>query len=225
MLNYTPAKLNDTLFSNLQNNTRDDTDALKKLSSRNTDVKTFLNEIKGADRESYVRSIATSLRDTALPSWGKTLAEHPGDFPQLMYLEFGDIVDGAVDTASYGIVGLLPTGNETPPLFEDPGFDYDFYHDIEADHGFDLYYFDLVDKYLNLDKYGDDLFDEETVIGAAYDITQPMVLRLNQLLAHKALKQLDEEGAMTAIGLPAGLPFSMNEHDGGGMLDIFYVKT
>lgn len=188
------------------------------------EVASILNTIQQSDLADYSASIAGAIAGQAIPSWQKEFAAHPGALPQLLFFEWNDNDYQQIEALSYGIIGLTETTTGELPLFEDPGWNYDFFHNIEADYGFDFYFFELLEQYLPYEKFGDALDDESTPLGFAYDQLRQLMPLLNELLTHDAFAALDRSGAFDPLGLPVGFPFSLGVHDGGNLIRPFYVK-
>lgn len=189
------------------------------------EVKVVLKTIQQTDLAACSAKIAAIIAKEAIPFWQKEFLDHPEERPQLINFEWNDGDYRNIEAFSYGITGLTSTNNSTLPLFEDPGWDYDFYYEMEAAYGFDFFFFELLEAYLPYDKYGESLYDEDTPLGYAYDRLRQLIPILNELLAHDAFMALDKAGALNNLDLPTGFPFSLGVHDGGNLIRPFYVKA
>ncbi|MEM6770301.1 MAG: hypothetical protein AAF597_06955 [Bacteroidota bacterium] len=199
--------------------------SLRQREDLPAEVKEILFVIRRADLADYSARIAAGIAEKAIPSWQKELEAHPGESPQLIAFEWNDSDYRCVVANSYGVVGLRELNKAELPLFNDPGWDYSFFYDIEADHGFELYFFELLEQYLPYSEYEFTLEDETTAIGFSYQQLQSMIPVLNELLAHDAFSILDRKDAFDGLELRVGFPFSLVVHDGGNLIHPFYMKV
>ena len=184
-------------------------------------IRNLYRALAQSDHNQEESRIAATLRTDVVPEWYNQLRGHSGSTPDLINFAYTDIIDGKAETACYGITELTSAPPPPPPFFEDPGYRFGYFHEFEATPGYTLYGFDLVERYLPMYTYGDELFDEDSPVGEAYSLAADLVLGLNRLLLSAALDRLAAEGLFTApLG---GIPITLSEYDGEGRIEPIYV--
>jgi hypothetical protein len=224
-LNPTSAKeLNNKRRAELAGEIKTAVIKLTALAAEVEAAKDMLISLSATSLEGQADLLVQSLKGERLSAWAELLRGVPEERPQLIYFEYNDIHHGGeIEADSYGIIGLKRLADEELPLFEDPGFNYDFFHDWEAHYGIELPYLGLLARDFSYDKYEDALHEDSEPLGKAYDIALELTLSLSLLAANLGFSKLMRMGELEQLALPVGTPFSFGEHDMDQLLDVFYV--
>lgn len=207
---------------------RNCSDDLKAMSGEHPAIDAAFAAMRAADMMAIRKMMVADIRGEVLTWFTKMIEPHPPeDRPQLIYFEFdvGNRDYGrSMETTSYGISGLEPREDGEMPFFKEPNYAYDFWRDFEACPGYEMSVWPIVDEHVSYELFEEDIFERNTVIGKGYDILATLVANLEELLVHDAFAECDEAGDFDHLQLPTGLTFTAGQHDGGNLIDPFYLK-